>query len=284
VRPPTKQVLGKAILGGTLLALLALTHQLYGPLVGFLIVAARLTRRPVLPLLGATLVIALGWGAWTQRNRAIGSNQLVMTSYPVPAGELWLVSENTNEWLHDDPTTGFQELHFKEIARLQKLHPDDIGVVKSELYARAWENFRREPLTVIGRAARINLWYWLEVPGSVRITLHPHLWVLRIGLIPFHWIRLFWAIVALRELRRRGQLDLFGAEVATWAFLAIMPCLLLPIPRYLAPLTAVLDGFAVIGWMLYRQRSLTGPATSVDTPPPPSTALPGAPSTKVERL
>ncbi len=279
----TERVL-QALLAGALLALLALTHQLYGPLVGFLIIAAKLGRRPVLPLAGAILVIALGWGAWTVRNRAIGSNQLVMTSYPVPAGELWLVSESTNEWLHDDPTTGFQELHFKEIARLQRLHPDDIGAVKSELYARAWANFRREPLTVIGRAARINLWYWLEVPGSVRITTSPRLWVLRIGLIPFHWLRLFWAIVALRELRRRGELSLFSAEGAVWAFLAVVPAPILPIPRYLAPLTAVLDGFAVIGWVLYRQRTLTAPATTVDTPPPPSTGLPTSPSTKVERL
>lgn len=267
----------QALLGGLLLALLTLTHQLYGPLVGFIIAAAWLARRPVLPVVGAILVIALGWGAWTLRNQAIGSNQLVMTSYPVPAGELWLVSENTNDWLHDDPTTGFQELHFREIGRLQKLHPDDIAQVKKELYARAWENFQREPLTVIGRALRINLWYWLEVPGSVRITTHPRLWILRLALIPFHWLRLYWAIVGLRELRKRRELSLFSPEVATWVFLAVVPAPLLPIPRYLAPLTAVLDAFSAIGWSLYRQRTLTAPATVEDTPSPPSTALPSTP-------
>jgi hypothetical protein len=265
----------QALAAGSLLAALALTHQLYGPLGGFIIIAARLAKRPVVPLLAALLIVALGWGAWTARNLSVGQKGLVMTSYPVPAGELWLVSENTNEWLHDDPTTGFQELHFREIGRIQREHPDDLPAVKRELYARAWANFRREPLTVIGRALRINLWYWLEVPGSVRITLHPRLWILRVVLLPFHWLRLFWAIVGLVELRRRRDLHRFSPEVATWVFLAVMPAALLPIPRYLAPLTAVLDALAALGWVLYRQRTLTAPATYRDTPAPPSTALPG---------
>jgi hypothetical protein len=260
--------LRQGALAGLVLAVLALTHQLYVVLGGFIIIGALLTKKPVVPLLGALALVALGIGTWTARNKAIGSNQLMLTSYPVPAGELWLVSESTNEWLHDDPTTGYQDMHFKEIARLQKEHPDDIGAVKRELYARAWANFTREPLTVLGRVLRINIWYWLEVPGSVRITLHPRLWLARLLLIPFHWIRLFWAIVAIILLRRKGELGTFSAEAAAWAFLLIAPAVLLPIPRYLAPLTAVLDGFAAIGWMLERQRSLTAPATTVNTPTP----------------
>lgn len=267
----------KAVLGGALLALATLTHQLYVLLLGFIIIGALLARKSVKPLLAAIVLVVLAVGAWTARNHAIGSKQLVLTSYPVPAGELWLVSESTNEWLHDDPTTGFQELHFREIARLQREHPGDIAAVKSELYARAWANFTREPLTVIGRALRINVWYWLEVPGSIRLTLDPRLWLARIVLIPFHWLRLFWAIVAIFELRRRRELGLFSNELAAWAFLALAPALLLPIPRYLAPLTAVLDGFAVIGWTLYRQRTLTAPATMSDTSIPPSAPLHGAP-------
>src|SRR5581483_3222349 len=100
--------LAQALAAGALLAALMLTHQLYGPLAIFIIGAFKLARRPLLPLAGALLVVAGAWGAWTIRNQGIGSKQLVMTSYPVPAGEVWLVTENTNDWLHDDPTTGFQ--------------------------------------------------------------------------------------------------------------------------------------------------------------------------------
>ncbi len=260
--------LRRGALAGLVLAWLALTHQLYVLLGGFLIIGALLARKAWAPILGALVVVALGVGAWTLRNQAVGSNQLMLTSYPVPAGELWLVSESTNEWLHDDPTTGFQELHFREIARLQREHPDDIGAVKRELYARAWANFKQKPLLVLGRVLRINLWYWLEVPGSVRMTLHPRLWLARLLLIPFHWIRLFWAVAAIVMLRRRSELGTFSNESAAWAFLLIAPALLLPIPRYLAPLTSVLDGFAAIGWTLDRQRTLTAPATRVDTPTP----------------
>jgi hypothetical protein len=178
----------------------------------------------------------------------------MLTSYPVPAGELWLMSESTNGWLHDDPTTGYQETHFREIARLQDEHPGDIAAVKSELYARAWANARREPFTVLGRALRVNAWYWLEVPGSVRISLHPRLWVLRLGLIPFHWLRLFWAVVGVIELVRRRELGRFANEASAWAFLAIVPAALLPIPRYLSPLAGVLDGFAAMGVVLYAVR------------------------------
>ncbi len=267
----------QAALGGALLALLTLTHQLYVLLGVFIIIGALLTKRPAAPILGGLLLVALAVAGWTARNQAIGSNQLVLTSYPVPAGELWLVSESTNDWLHDDPTTGFQELHFREIGRLQREHPNDIAAVKRELYARAWANFRREPLHVLARALRINVWYWLEVPGSIRITLDPRLWLTRIALIPFHWLRLTLAIVGLVELRRRGQLGLFSPEVATWVFLAVAPALLLPIPRYLSPLTAVLDGFAAIGWSLNRQRTLAAPTIAVDTPSPPSPPVPGTP-------
>jgi len=266
--------LARGIVSGLLLAALALTHQLYVPLGIFLIVASRLAKGRVRPLLLSLVLVGLGVLGWTLRNQEVGSKQLMLTSYPVPAGELWLVTESTNEWLHDDPTTAFQALHFQEIARLQSNSPNDIGPVKRELYARAWSNFKERPLTVLGRALRINVWYWLEVPGSVRLTLDPRLWVLRVVLIPFHWLRLFWAIVAIRELRKRNELGRFANELATWAFLAIVPAPILPIPRYLAPLTGVLDGFAVVGWVLYRQRTLTLPATEVDSTLPPSAPLP----------
>ncbi len=266
----------QGVLAGLLLAALTLTHPLYVLLGPFLIIGSLLARRRVWPLLLSLAFVGAAVGGWTLRNRAIGSDQLVLTSYPVPAGELWLVSESTNEWLHDDPTTGFQELHFREIARLQREHPRDIAAVKSELYARAWANFTREPLTVIARVARINLWYWLEVPGSVRITLHPRLWLARIALIPFQWLRLFWAVAAIFLLRKRGELGAFWAELSTWAFLAVGPALFLPIPRYLSPLTCVLDALAVLGWTLDRQRTLTATATNVAGSVPPSHGVGGS--------
>ncbi|MBI3724289.1 hypothetical protein HY251_10110 [bacterium] len=246
-------------------------------LVGFLLVAWLLARKRPVPLLIAAAIVALGVGAWTYRNYRIDSKQLVLTSYPVPAGEFWLMTESTNEWLHDDSTTAFQEFHFQEIHRLQEKTPGDIAPVKSELYARALANLKREPLVVLGRAARINAWYWLEVPGSVRITIHPRLRWLRLGLIPFHWVRLLWAIAGLIELRRRRELGSFASEIAAWAFLAIGPCLLLPLPRYLAPLVAVLDGLAATGFVLYVRRTGELPWTESSTYAPSSSGstLPG---------
>ncbi|HZV00701.1 MAG TPA: hypothetical protein VFF73_28560 [Planctomycetota bacterium] len=265
----------QGVTAGLILAALTLTHSLYVLLGPFLIIGGLVARRRVWPLMMSLAFVAAAVGAWTLRNRSIGSDQLVLTSYPVPAGELWLVSESTNEWLHDDPTTGFQELHFREIARLQREHPGDIAAVKSELYARAWANLTHEPLTVLGRVARINLWYWLEVPGSVRITLHPRLWLARIALIPFQWLRLFWAVAAILLLRKRGELGSFWAELSTCAFLAVGPALLLPIPRYLSPLTCVIDALAVLGWTLDRQRRLTVTATNVAGSVPPSQGVGG---------
>jgi hypothetical protein len=267
--------LAQGLAAGAGLAALALTHQLYMLLGPFLFLGALLTRSRKTPLLVAGAITLLALAGWSARNRAIGSTSLALTSYPVPAGELWLVTESTNDWLHDDPTTGFQELHFREIGRIQRAHPGDMGAVKAELYGRAWENLRRDPLTVLARAARINLWFWLEVPGSVKITLHPRLWLARIVLIPFVWLRLFWAIVAIVELRRRHELATLGNELATLAFFVLAPALLLPIPRYLAPLTAVLDALAVIGILLYRQRRLTESATPVERITPPSPVSPG---------
>jgi hypothetical protein len=258
---------------GAVLAALALTHQLYMLLGPFLLVGALVTRSRRLPLLVAVGVTVLALAGWNARNRAIGTSSLALTSYPVPAGELWLVSESTNDWLHDDPTTGFQELHFREIGRIQDAHPGDMKAVKAELYGRAWENFEREPLTVLGRLARINVWFWLEVPGSIKITLHPRLWLARIVLIPFVWLRLLLVAVALLELRRRRELGAIGNELATLAFFVLAPALLLPIPRYLAPLASVLDALAVIGILLHRQRRLTDAAPPVVEPSPVAPGL-----------
>lgn len=281
-----------ALAGGAALATLALTHQLYVLLGPFLVVAAVVAkdRRRALALLLAMAVVVGGLAAWGARNRAIGSRNVALTSYPVPAGELWLVSESTDWWLHDDPSTGFQDLHFREIGRLYDEHGGDVDLVKRDLYARALENFRREPLRVIGRAVRMNIWYWLEVPGSIRITHHPRLCWLRVGLVPFQWLRLFWAIVAVFFIARRS----FAMELGAWAFLALAPALLLPIPRYLAPLSPVLDALAVVGFLAHRQGALTSlrnPTTPVVTPDhrssPASTGGPGnqpaGPSTEVER-
>ncbi len=263
---------------GVLLAALTLTHQLYGFLGPFLFLGALVSRRRIAPLLLAGAIVFLAIVGWTARNLSIGSKQLVLSSYPIPAGELWLMSESTNEWLHDDPTTGYQDLHFQEIARLQREHPGDIAAVKSELYARAFANLRREPLVVAFRVARINFWYWVEVPGSIRITLHPRLWVARLVLIPFHWLRLFWAVVALVELSRAREVRrTYPFEAATWLFAALAPAILLPLPRYLAPVGPLLDGFAALGIVAYamrRQGALTairGTPTQVDGPPDRST-------------
>ncbi len=241
-----------------LLATLTLTHQLYLLLVGFLAVsegAAAWRRRPQLrPLLrrqgipwGAlALVCVTALALWARRNeRVLGRFSVVATENAVPARELWLTSACPNLWLSGDTATGFQERAFAEERRLVA----QVGVEETRrlFYARAWRNWREHPARSLGRLARQNAWYWLEIPGAIRLAYHPRLYPLRWATLPFHWVRLACALAGVLWLVRSDRWRGAAPLLATLAFFALAPALLYPIPRYLAPAAPLLDVLAALG-------------------------------------
>ena len=151
----------------------------------------------------------------------------------------------SNRWLSGDFSTGFQARAFAEERRLV----DELGVAgaKAELYRRAWENVRDHPLRSLGRLARLNFWYWVEVPGSVRLAAHERLSWVRWLLLPCHWAQLLFALAGLRVLAREGGWRRQRAALGALAFFALAPALLYPVPRYLGPATPLLDLLAAIG-------------------------------------
>ncbi|MEZ6185579.1 MAG: glycosyltransferase family 39 protein [Planctomycetota bacterium] len=229
------------------LCALVLTHPLYlllGPFLAGADLVAR-GRRALAPWVAIGLVIALGAGLWCQRNaRLTGRFALNPVASTVPAHELWLTSACPNLWLSGDPATGFQALAWQEERRLLK----ERGVegTKRELYRRAGEAWREHPLRSLGRLLRQNVWYWLEVPGAVRLVEHPRLSFVRWGLVAFTWVRLTAALAALVWAWRQARFQ-HRFELALLAFFALAPALLYPIPRYLAPACPLLDALAALG-------------------------------------
>jgi hypothetical protein len=214
----------RAVATAALLAAATLPPQLYVLLFAFLLGADALAlgaRSPrarwnLAVWAGIGLLVATSLLLWARRNeRVTGQLSFTASSNAVPARELWLTSECSNNWLSGDLATGFQYLAFAEERRLV----DEVGLAaaKTELYRRTWVNWRDHPLRSLGRLLRINLWYWLEVPGAVRLAASDRLRWTRCALLPFH------------------------------SFFALAPALLYPVPRYLGPAYPALDLLAVLG-------------------------------------
>jgi len=240
------------LLGGLALAGLTLTHQLYvlaGPFLAAsdVLAAPRGRRlRRLVPWVGAGVVVALALFGWARRNERItGELSFTVAPNPVPARELWLTATCPNRWISGDPATGFQALAWREEHRLMQ----ELGLegTKRELYRRAWVEWRDHPFRTLGRLLRQNLWYWLEVPGAVRLVEHPRLFVLRWVLVPFHWVRLTAAAAGLLVLLRTGRWRAYRHALGLLLFFLLAPALLYPIPRYLAPACPLLDALAAVG-------------------------------------
>lgn len=257
----SRTLAGRARLSATaaVLALATLTHQLYVLLFAFLFAADALAvwrsrdprrwaraRWTLAGWIAIGLVVALALFLWARRNeRVIGHLSFTATANPVPARELWLTSECSNAWLSGDLDTGFQYMAFAEERRLM----DELGLdgAKAELYRRTWANWRDHPLRSLGRLARLNLWYWLEVPGAVRLAGSPRLRWTRAVLLPFHWARLCAACAGVLLLVRTGAWRTHRATLGCLAFFALAPALLYPVPRYLGPACPALDLLALLG-------------------------------------
>jgi Dolichyl-phosphate-mannose-protein mannosyltransferase len=247
---------------GALLAALTLTHQLYillGPVLAcFELAAARpRARRKVLLLrwFAVGVLVALAVFLWARRNeRVTGQLSITMAENAVPARELWLTTIYSNRWLSGDLDTGFQAGAWAEEGRLMT----ELGLegTRAELYRRAWENWREHPMRSLGRLLRLNLWYWIEVPGAVRLAGHPQLKAARWLLLAVHWVLLTAAAAGVLALLRapRGPGPRTSPTwrdqrylLATLLFFALAPALLYPVPRYLAPARGALVVLAVIG-------------------------------------
>lgn len=243
---------------GLLLALLALTHPLYlllGPALALTHALATPGARARARVLGAWLLVGavvaapvLGW-AW-RNQRVTGRLALAIEGNTVPARELWLTTECPNLWLSGDPATGFQALAFAEERAL--IEAVGVEAARAELYRRAGRNWREHPLRTLGRLARQNAWYWLELPGAIRLVEHPRLFALRWLLLPFHWVRLACALAAVVWLVRGGGWRRAWPLLGALGFFALAPALLYPIPRYLAPACPALDALALLGLLAAR--------------------------------
>jgi hypothetical protein len=248
-----------------LLAALTLTHQLYVLLAGFLVVGDLIAARSwaqrgrrLIPWIAVGLVVVLAIVLWARRNeRVTGQLSFTATTNAVPAREFWLTSECSNNWLSGDHATGFQAMAFAEERRLV----DALGVeaAKTELWRRTGANWREHPLRSLGRLLRINVWYWLEVPGAVRLAEHPRVAWVRWGLLPFQWVRLLCAAAGVVLLIRTGLWRRYRAVLAAVAFFALAPALLYPVPRYLAPASPLLDVLAVLGLQASLARRAASP-------------------------
>ena len=244
----------RALAAGLLLAALALTHQLYVLLGAFLYLAHALKVRrralgpALLPWVGMGLMVLLAAGLWARRvERVTGHFSLTATENPVPARELYLTTACPNLWLNGDPVTGFQADAWREEALL--LEERGLEGTKAEFYRRWRANWREHPWRTLSRVLRQNLWYWLEIPGAIRLVEHPRLYPARWLLLPFHWVRLLCAGAGLLYLLRQGRWRDHCATLAALAFLAAAPALLYPVPRYLGPAAPLLDLLAAIGFM-----------------------------------
>ncbi|MBL4849480.1 MAG: glycosyltransferase family 39 protein [Planctomycetes bacterium] len=243
----------RAVLTGLVLAALALTHQLYAVLGGFLFLAEacargrRFSRRDLWAWIGMGLIVILAAGLWARRVQLVtpeGHFSLTSSANAVPARELWLSTACPNLWLNGDPATGFQADAFAEERRLV----DRLGVAeaKAVYYARTRANWTAHPLRSLGRLTLMNFWYWAEIPGSIRLAYHPRLYWVRWILLPAHWVRLACALAAIAFLLRTGAWRPYRSALAGLAFLAIAPALLYPVPRYLGPAVPLLDLFAAL--------------------------------------
>lgn len=241
----------RLLASGLCLAGLALTHQLYAVLGGFLFLGEFLARgrrfrpRHLLPWIAMGLFVVVAVFLWARRvERVTGQFSVSSSANAVPARELWLSTACPNTWLNGDPATGFQADAFAEERRLV----DRLGVdeAKAVYYARTRENWSSHPLRSFGRLALMNFWYWAEIPGSIRLAYHPRLHWLRWILIPAHWVRLACALAGIWFLLRSGTWRSYSSALAGLAFLALAPALLYPVPRYLGPGVPLLDLFAAI--------------------------------------
>lgn len=243
------------VVAGLTLAALALTHQVYlllGPvlaladLLSLRRAGARALAQRTIAWVAVGAMVALPVVLWARRNeRVSGRFSFTLADNAVPARELWLTVTCPNRWLNGDLATGFQAMAWEEEARLVA----DLGVegAKRELYERTWGLWREHPLRSLWRVALMNFWYWAEIPGAVSLVDHPRLFVARWALLPFHWVRLCCACAGLVLLLRTDRWRALRPAVAVWAFFALAPAMLYPIPRYLAPACPMLDALAAIG-------------------------------------
>lgn len=241
----------RALASGVALGGLALTHQLYVLLGGFLFLAAALAqgrrlRGRILVWVGMALLVATPVFLWARRTeRVTGHLSLSSSANAVPARELWLTTACPNLWLNGDDVSGFQAAAFAE----ERALVDSLGVAETKAiyYARTRANWTGHPVRSAARLGLMNFWYWAEVPGSIRLARHPRLFWVRWLLISFHWVRLCAAAAGVLYLLRAGAWRPYHAPLACLAFLALAPALLYPVPRYLAPGVPLLDLFAALG-------------------------------------
>ena len=134
---------------------------------------------------------------------------------------------------------------------------------RAETAIQMHKQWREHPLRSLGRVALMNFWYWAEIPGAISLVDHPRLFVARWALLPFHWVRLCCAVAGVAVLLRSERWRRLWPALGVWAFFALAPAMLYPVPRYLAPACPMLDALAALGLFDALQRRARARARKV---------------------
>ncbi len=221
-------------------------------LLPFLLLWLALWRRPSARVLlrwglAAVLLVAC-LGAWSVRNRLVLGKAMPVRSIGFTS-LIWATTEYDFNWLPDPEAPQFQPIlrRYAEIAGGHDLHE-----VQGAYLRAAWSNLREHPLRVLWRVAKANFWFWVEIPGAVRL-LQPRP-ILRWTLFVFHQLQLLAFVLGVAFLRWRAPTESASLALACVVYFALSLMMMFPIPRYYVPVLPMMDMIAAIGITGWWQR------------------------------
>ncbi len=213
----------------------------------------RASPRLLLGWLIAFVLLAGSLGAWVAYGRTVVANPKWVRS-PGFTSLIWGTTEYPFDWVPDPGTPDYVRLlqRFYEISGGRG--PNELNEVQTEFLLAAWRNFREHPFRVLANIAKANFWFWVEIPGAVRL-LRPYPW-LHWVLLASHHAQLLAFVLGTWVLVRRGLPEYAVLALGCMAYFALSLMLMFPIPRYYVPVLPMMDMVAATGlaewWRLRR--------------------------------
>jgi len=238
---------GLLALAGFLGGAAALNTPITLLLVPWLLLTAGVMKAPRRPDWRAW-VLALGFviacvGAWTARNYLARGDTVVIRDIGF-ASLVWATTEYDFDWLPSPYVPAWAEVDRKYRAIVAGRGD---AQAHTDFLREAWHNFRNNPLLVLKRVAKANLWFWIEAPGShIMGELRPVRWLTFL----FHQLQLLALAVAVWALWRTGRLWAWSLWISAVVYFALFLSLMMPVPRYYVPLLPVVDTLIAAGLSL----------------------------------